>query len=589
MHKSMSVYTQRLLLKRLVIFLYFCSIALITYTLIAEHHVARWLYLLFPLLMCCAFFLKSTQLKIYSAIGSMALILIGGYLDPLELDAIEESFILLPLCYIILFPGSLWPISTAVLLIISYLINLPPEDFDEFLEDAIEVLVITTFASVMAYYQSKLSDQMQRYKRDSLTDLLTGLPNRKCFFNDMEEIEKGDSQDYALFYIDLDGFKSVNDSLGHTQGDKLLTAFAEHVSSLLFDYNKFYRVGGDEFAITVKGGDDLGDLISETEHQLKYGYKPSFKVGNVPHNLDYSVGVALLEETQKDTDLWCKNADIAMNKAKLRGKNTIQWYDMELLDETIREYQIEKELGQALGKEQLCLAYQPKVCCKEDKIIGVEALIRWIHPELGMIPPNSFIPIAERSTQIIPIGRWVIEQACKQAKEWADAGQSYCVSVNVSTVQFVHDNIYQVISSTLMSTGLSPELLEVEITETTLMTQPEQVISACEKLRDLGVKVAIDDFGVAYSSLNYLKQLPIDILKIDKSFVDDCVTEHTDHMLVRTIIQMGHNLGKTVVAEGVETTEQLQLLKGEDCNIYQGYFFSKPLFIEEFNAKYISG
>ncbi|OIQ26482.1 bifunctional diguanylate cyclase/phosphodiesterase [uncultured Vibrio sp.] len=582
----MSVYTQRLILKRLVIFLYFCSIGLITYTLIAEHHVARWLYLLFPLLMTGAFFFESKKLKVYSAIASMALILIGGYVEPLELDAIEESFILLPLCYIALFPGSLWPISTAVLLIISYLINLPPEDFGEFLEDAIEVLAITSFASVMAYYQSKLSIQMLRYKRDSLTDLLTGLPNRTSFFNDLEEIERDDSHDYALFHIDLDGFKSVNDSLGHSQGDKLLTAFAEHVSGLLFDFNKFYRLGGDEFAIVVKGGSDLGDLISETEHQLKYGYQPSFKIGNVPHHLGYSIGVALLAETQRDTDLWCKNADIAMNKAKHRGKNYIQWYDMELLDETIREYQIEKELGQALGNHQLCLAYQPKVCCENDKIIGVEALIRWVHPELGMIPPSNFIPIAERSTQIIPIGRWVIEQACKQAKEWVDAGQSYCVSVNVSTVQFVHDNIYQVISATLASTGLKPELLEVEITETTLMTQPDQVISTCEKLRDLGVKVSIDDFGVAYSSLNYLKQLPIDILKIDKSFVDDCVTEHTDHMLVRTIIQMGHNLGKTVVAEGVETSEQLELLKGEECNVYQGYLFSKPLFIEDFNAKF---
>ncbi|MGF1694405.1 EAL domain-containing protein [Vibrio lamellibrachiae] len=575
-------------IKRLVQLAFILSIAIITHTLLVEHAVARWIYFLFPVLMLSAYFSNAKKTKVATAIGSMLLILIGGIVEPLELDAIEESFILLPLCYIVIFPGSLWPIATAVLLIISYLINLPPEDFDEFLEDAIEVLLITSFATVMTYYQVKLRNQMLRYKRDSMADMLTGLPNRKAFFNDLLEIKEKTGHDYALFHIDLDGFKAVNDSLGHSQGDKLLKAFAERVSGLLFDYNKFYRLGGDEFAIIVKGTQDLGDRISHTEHQLKHGYQPRFRIENIPYKLGYSIGVALLEDAMRDTDLWCKNADIAVNKAKLRGKNYIQWYDSEMLDETIREHQIEKEMSRALDDQQFCLAYQPKVNCNDNEILGAEALIRWIHPELGIIPPVSFIGIAERSTQIIPIGRWVIEQACAQAKEWLEGGNRLCVSVNVSTVQFVHDDIYKFVSSTLEITNLPPELLEIEITETALMTQSEHVIGTCEKLRKLGVKVAIDDFGVAYSSLNYLKQLPIDTLKIDKSFIDECVSLHTDHMLVRTIIQMGHNLGKVVVAEGVETSEQLNLLNDEQCNIYQGYLYSKPLYVEDFNREFLS-
>ncbi|MGC9404117.1 putative bifunctional diguanylate cyclase/phosphodiesterase [Vibrio genomosp. F10 str. 9ZC157] len=587
MRKLAHVLSQVFNIHRLVQVVFVLSVLLITYTLVTEHQIAHWLYLLYPALMLLAYFSKNDNIKIIAANSSLLLIFVGGYIEPLELDAIEESFILLPICYIIIFPGSLWPIATALLLVLSYFVHLPSSDFDEFIEDAIEVLLITSFATVMTYYQIKLRDQMLRYKRDSMMDLLTGLPNRNSFFTALKSIEEDEEYDYALFHIDLDGFKSVNDSLGHTQGDKLLTAFAKRLDSLLFDYTKLYRLGGDEFAIVIKGQGDLGDNISNVEYQIKHVYQPVFPIGNVPYKLGYSIGVALLEDTQRDTELWCKNADIAVNKAKLKGKNVIQWYDAELLDETIREHQIERELNQALNSDQFCLAYQPKVSCGENKIVGAEALIRWIHPELGMIPPNTFISIAEKSTQIIPIGRWVIETACIQAKKWLNDGHSLCISVNVSTVQFVHDDIYNVVSSALASNQLPPELLEIEITETTLMTQPEQVISTCEKLRKLGVKVAIDDFGVAYSSLNYLKKLPIDILKIDKSFIDECVTLHTDHMLVKTIIQMGHNLGKVVVAEGVETQDQLDLLKNEHCNKYQGYLFSKPLYAKDFEKQFL--
>ncbi|MCK6261725.1 bifunctional diguanylate cyclase/phosphodiesterase [Vibrio sp. ZSDE26] len=564
------------------------AIAVVTRTLFVEHDVARWVYLLFPVLMFVAYLSKNRKVKVVSAIGSLALILVGGLIEPLELDAIEESFILLPLCYIVIFPGSLWPIASSLLIILSYLHHLPAEEFEEFIEDAIEIFLITSFATVMTYYQVRLRYQMLRYKKDSLTDLLTGLPNRKAFFNDLKDIETRPDIDYALFHIDLDGFKSVNDSLGHSQGDKLLKAFAQRVSGLLYDFNDLYRLGGDEFAIIVQGQNDLGDRISDTEHQLRNKYTPRFMIDAIPYKLGYSIGVALLEDAMRDTDLWCKNADIAVNKAKLQGKNCIQWYDADMLDETIREHQIEKELSRATEEKQFVLVYQPKVECDSNKVIGAEALIRWIHPELGIISPLSFIPIAEKSTLIIPIGRWVIRAACIQAKEWLDSGHRLSVSVNVSTVQFVHDDVYKVVSSELEGAGLPAELLEIEITETALMTQPERVISTCEKLRKLGVKVAIDDFGVAYSSLNYLKQLPIDILKIDKSFIDDCVTQHTDRMLVRTIIQMGHNLGKVVVAEGVEDQEQLALLKEEHCDIYQGYLYSKPLYQDEFNLQYIN-
>lgn len=243
---------------------------------------------------------------------------------------------------------------------------------------------------------------------------------------------------------------------------------------------------------------------------------------------------------------------------------------------------METELKGALDNQQMYLVYQPKVDINTRDIVGAEALLRWEHPDLGFVPPCDFIGVAEKTAQIIPIGRWVIEQAIKQSSEWRKQGYEICISVNVSSVQFAHDDIYPFIAETLNRFQLPSRCLQIEITETAMMDKYSHVADTCKQLQDIGVSIAIDDFGVEYSSLNYLKQLPIDTIKIDKLFIDDCVAEATDHMIVRTIIQMAHNLGKTVIAEGVEYSEQLELLNRENCHQYQGYLFSKPILPTDF-------
>ena len=560
---------------------FIAAITVVSHTLISEHHLVRWVYLSYPVCMLLAYFHTHPLIKAGAAISSMAIILVGGYFEPLELDAIEEAFILIPLSYIVLFPGSMWPIASGGILILSYLYELPESEFEEFIEDAIEVVVITVFATIMTYYQQKFREQMLVFRKESLTDFLTSLGNRKAYFDALKTMESRASKQSAIIQIDLDNFKEVNESVGHDKGDKLLSLFAKELMKLSSSNLSAYRLSGDEFTIIYHQEIDLVSELHTLENQLIKIAANTYQITPYSYKLNFCAGIATLEDAMGNTEVLSKNADIAVKKAKSQGKGNIRWYDHELIDETIRQHQIESELAAAIENHQFKLLYQPKVDIKSGKICGAEALIRWHHPQLGVVSPFEFIGIAERSKLIIPIGRWVIEQATIQAKAWQDAGHELCVSVNVSTVQFAHDDIYTLVTSSLNSVSLPAHLLQLEITETTLMQQPDNIINACNQLRKLGVTVAIDDFGVAYSSLNYLKKLPIDVLKIDKSFIDECVQRHEDHMIVRTIIQLGHNLGKTVIAEGVEDKAQLDLLADEACMHYQGYHFARPLEIDD--------
>lgn len=571
-------------IKSLITLGFIAAIAVVSHTLISEHQLVNWVYLSYPACMLLAFFHTHPRIKAIAAITSMAIILIGGYFEPLELDAIEEAFILIPLFYIIIFPGSMWPIAAGGVLICSYLYELPPSEFEEFIEDAIEVVVITVFATIMTYYQQKFREQMLVFRKESLTDFLTSLGNRKAYFDALKAMENCASQQSAIIQIDLDNFKEVNESVGHDKGDKLLSLFANQLLKLSSDNLSSYRLSGDEFIIIYHQKDNLVLELQNLENQLSEIAANTYQIYPYTYKLKFCAGIAKLEDAMGNTEILSKNADIAVKKAKSQGKDMIRWYDHELIDETIRQHQIETELAAAIENDQFKLLYQPKVDIKSGEICGAEALIRWHHPQLGVVSPFEFIGIAERSKLIIPIGRWVVEQATKQAKAWQNAGHELCVSVNVSTVQFAHDDIYTLVTSSLNSADLPAHLLQLEITETTLMQQPENIISACNRLRELGVTVAIDDFGVAYSSLNYLKKLPIDVLKIDKSFIDECVQRHEDHMIVRTIIQLGHNLGKIVIAEGVEDKAQLDLLADESCTHYQGYHFARPLEVDDLSG-----
>lgn len=563
---------------------YFFAVLIVSYTLISEHESARWLYFAFPILLTTAYFSPHAMVKKGTSFIALSILFIGGLIEPLELDAIEESFLLLPLCYVILFPGSLWPISVGFILILSYLVDLPAEEFDEFIEDAIEVVFITIFATVMTYFQQQAKLQSEQYKKASLTDYLTQLPNRKSFFIRLKQLNESGVQEtkYAVLQIGLDSLKQVNDNLGYGYGDELLKSFSEMVREIVADDGEVYRLGGDELVALLPFADSNMSSIERIIGELEQRYDSVCQIHNTSHSLRYCGGIALFRDAQNNLNVWGKNADAVVAKAKYHRDGKIYWYDDELMNDTIRMHQIEVELKSAIQAQQLYLVYQPKVDVASAEIVGAEALIRWSHPDLGIVPPNEFISVAERTAQIVPIGRWVIEQAVAQIALWQRQGHDLCISINVSSLQFAHDDIYPFIKQTLANASVPPSCLQIEITETAMMDEHSKVAQVCAQLQGLGVTVAIDDFGVAYSSLNYLKKLPIDVLKIDKSFIDECVNDKTDHMIVRTIVQMGHNLGKVVVAEGVETDEQRAILEQEQCHQYQGYLFSKPVTAEEF-------
>lgn len=574
--------TQNKLVKIAITSVYLICVAMVSATLIIEHDTMKWLYSMFPVLLVVAYWSSDKRIKLSCAWLSLILLFGGSVVEPLPLDAVEESFIVLPLCYIMLFPGSLWPIAVGIVLIASYMIDLPESEFGEFIEDAIEVIFITLFATVMTHFQQKSARQAQLYLKASLTDSLTQLPNRDCFMEDLESLDIDDSKDYAAIQVGLRQLKKVNDDLGYGYGDELLRQFADLIKEAVARQGRVYRLGGDELVILVEFSrlksrkvDDVVDALNKANATICQVHSTSF-------NLQFSGGIGLLSQAQSNVTVWGKNVDAAIAESKRHSEDYIQWYDDELMDRTIRDHQIEAELKSAIAGEQLFLLYQPKVDLTTNRIVGAEALIRWHHKDLGFVPPVDFIGIAEKTAQIIPIGRWVIYQAAMQAKYWVDEGYDLSISVNVSSIQFAHDDLYSYITEVLASLSLPAKHLQIEITETTLIENYAKVTETCQKLRALGVTIAIDDFGVAYSSLNYLKQLPIDVLKIDKSFIDDCVESDVDHMLVRTIIQMGHNLNMTVVAEGVETETQKKLLQDEQCHQFQGYYFSKPISPELF-------
>ncbi|GAB2659426.1 putative bifunctional diguanylate cyclase/phosphodiesterase [Vibrio panuliri] len=567
---------------------YIAAVMLISSTLILQHELVGTSYILFPVGMLIALFTQNLQRRKLFALLSFLHILIGGVIEPLEVEAIEKSFLLLPLCYLILFPSTIWPIVVAVLLISHYFFSVPSEGLIEMADDSVKLMLITIFATSMTYYKIKSDKQLAKYRHDSLSDVLTHLPNRRAFYQFIEQADcnKG-NLDHVLLKIDIDNFKDVNDSFGPQQADKLLKFIATRLKQVVTNKAELFRMEGDEFIIVVREKANIEQQVSGIVREISRPERFHFELDRGFYQVTFSVGISSLKKATNNRDIWLKNVDVATVKAKSTGKNRVRWYDESLLDETIRAHQIEVELEQAIRLNQFVLHYQPKVSMRDQNVKGAEALIRWEHPELGMISPIEFISIAEKTKQIIMIGRWVIKEACEQAKRWHDAGMHVQVSVNVSTVQFAHDDLLTYIRHILRRTNLPANLLQIEITETTLMKDTERVTKICRRLQDEGVTIAVDDFGIAYSSLNYLKHLPIDVLKIDKSFVDDCVIEHHDHMLVRTIVQLGHNMGKWVIAEGVEYESQRQLLCQEGCDDYQGYLFSKPITAQEFSERFV--
>ena len=415
-------------------------------------------------------------------------------------------------------------------------------------------------------------------------DSLTKLPNRISLLDQLKisiSRARRRNKNVAVLFIDIDRFKTVNDSLGHDAGDQLIIQIAKRLKACLRDEDSIHRFGGDEFVAVLQDVTDLPYINHVTERMLKCLATP-IDIGTTEIYSSVCIGVALYPDDDDHGDNLLKYADAAMYHAKGQGGNNYQFYNEELTSRVKKRLSMETRLRHALERDEFQLHYQPIFCLKGQQPVGVEALIRWQDPKLGMIMPDNFIPLAEETGLIVPIGDWVLDQACNQIREWESQGLGKLhLAVNVSSVQFDHDRLYSSVISSLKTSGLDPTQLELEITERMFLNISTSVSDTLDKLTDKGVKLSIDDFGTGYSSLSYLKQLPINTLKIDRSFITGIPKDKDDLQIVSTIISMAHGLNMDVVAEGIETEDQLNYLNTLNCARGQGYYLSKPQSTEE--------
>lgn len=420
-------------------------------------------------------------------------------------------------------------------------------------------------------------------------DALTRLPNRLLARDHFEQavlaIER-ESAKVAVLFIDLDNFKTINDSLGHTIGDGLLKGVAVRLRECLREIDTLSRQGGDEFLIVLNNMRDTDSITLVAEKILKRIAEP-FSIEQHEFSISLSIGISVYQDDSNDFDTLLKQADTAMYQAKESGRNAYRFHTEQMNIDAVEHLNMRNGLRYALEHDELVLHYQPQFSLATGAIFGAEALIRWKSPELGMVAPGRFISVAEDSGLIVPIGEWVLKEACRQAVAWQQAGlPELLVAVNLSAVQFKRGDVEQSVIQALSESGLDPALLELELTESILIKDTEKVLDTVRRLKSLGVKLSIDDFGTGYSSLSYLKRFNVDKLKIDQSFVRDMVDDPNDAAIVSAIIQMAKSLNLTTIAEGVENERQLAMLKLHHCNEVQGYHFSRPLPAEEF-AKFV--
>lgn len=417
-------------------------------------------------------------------------------------------------------------------------------------------------------------------------DSLTGLPNRNKFRQHLNHIiNQEDGQMVAVLFLDLDRFKMINDTKGHTVGDLLLQKVAERLKIAVRNEGMVSRQGGDEFIILLENTNK--EKVTKTAQRILDAFSSSIDLDHQEFFITPSIGISLYPKNGKDEETLIKHADTAMYLAKEQGKNNFQFYTPILDGLSLRKMELENGLRKALEQNHLLLHYQPQVDISTGEMVGIEALVRWPHPEHGYISPAEFIPLAEETGLIVPLGKWVLKEACQQMKNWHELGErAIPIAVNISVRQIQDEAFVEYIKHILSEVGLEAQYLELEITES-IMQNIEKSTKILNQLKEIGVKLSIDDFGTGYSSLSYLKHLPIDTIKIDKSFVDDIVNHSSQGTMVKAIIDMGHNLKFMVIAEGIETKEQVQYLKENGCHIGQGYYFSRPLPASEINDIFI--
>ncbi|MDO9308679.1 MAG: EAL domain-containing protein [Deltaproteobacteria bacterium] len=423
-------------------------------------------------------------------------------------------------------------------------------------------------------------------------DTLTGLPNRSLLHDRLHlAIAQAAREKHLLgvLILDLDRFKGINDALGHRAGDKLLKLVANRLGACVRETDTLARLGGDEFVAILVGVSHAEGITKVAKKILTIVSEPVYIEGHEIYST-CSIGIAVYPMDGEDSHTLLKHADLAMYQAKEQDRNNFQFFSRDMNIKVLERMMLENSMRKALEREEFFLVYQPQVDSRSGRITGMEALLRWQHPDLGLLSPDKFIYLAEENNFIIPLGEWVLRTACRQNKAWQNQGlPSVRVAVNLSAKQFGQYHLDQVIASTLMETGLEPEYLELEITESTIMKDAEQNTVILQKLKDMGVSLAIDDFGTGYSSLSYLKHFPISRLKIDRSFVRDITTNTDDAAIAEIIIDIARSLKLNVIAEGVETRAQMQFLSFNNCVEMQGYLFSRPVRAEEFAKQLKNG
>ncbi|WP_440053586.1 EAL domain-containing protein [Pseudoalteromonas sp. T1lg65] len=430
---------------------------------------------------------------------------------------------------------------------------------------------------------SFIKESQRKMEELAYYDTLTGLANRTYFRMQLRKsialAERGHYA-FALFYFDLDEFKRINDTLGHDAGDRLLVEVAERLKKRLRTEDTIARLGGDEFAVLLSGIQEREHAM-EVAHTIQRTIVQPIKLANNEVIVSASIGITMAPFDSHEEEQLLKHADLAMYQAKAKGRNTFHFYSQDLDEAASERLHIENELRLALKMKQFSLHYQPQVNCQTNEVVGYEALTRWFHPDEGNIPPSKFIPIAETTGLIVELGAWVLEEACLFSSRLKASGKTANISINLSARQFKDSKLIETLENTIKKTAMAPENLHLELTESMLMGDVEAAISQLKELKKLGVSLSIDDFGTGYSSLSYIKRFPVDILKIDRSFVKDIPDDPNDMEITAAIIAMAQKLNLQVVAEGVETQAQITFLIKNNCFIVQGYYFSAPLTEQE--------
>ncbi|OGB23772.1 MAG: diguanylate cyclase [Burkholderiales bacterium RIFCSPLOWO2_02_FULL_57_36] len=458
------------------------------------------------------------------------------------------------------------------------------------LREANEHLVITTVQTqIMAEEVQKAKEQMGYMAHH---DFLTGLPNRLMLQERLDQaiaLAKRHDTKLAVMFMDLDRFKTINDSLGHAVGDKMLQSVSQRLTDAVRSTDTVSHQGGDEFVLLLSEVADENAVAVLATKICKLVSASYFIAGQDLH-IGATIGISMYPDDGADAETLIKNADVAMYHAKDDGRGRYHFFRQEMNDRAVERQRTEGDLHRALEQQEFELFYQAQVDLQTHHIIGVEALIRWHHPVRDLLLPAMFVPIAEECGAIIPIGRWVLREACRQMRAWLDDGlMPGTIAVNISAVEFEKAGFFENVRTVLHDTGLAPHHLELELTESVLMENAQSSMAMLRDLKSMGVKIAVDDFGTGYSSLSYLKHFPVDTLKIDQSFVAGIMVDNDDDILVESVISLGKSLRHRVIAEGIETPEQLAFLSDHHCAEGQGFYLSRPMIAENFSALLRSG